>query len=466
MINRQNSRGVSRRDFVKSAAAIAATAPLASSKLLAQDADSTTKPLTLGFIGIGKQGSGAHLGPFARMTNVQILAVCDVHTGRRERAAKTVQDIYSKASRGGTVDQYDKYMDVLNRKDIDAVVIAVPDHWHTAIVIEACKAGKDIYCEKPLTLTIHEAHVIIDAVRKHKRVFQTGSQQRSTGPFREACEYVRNGRLGKIKEIWVAVGGVSSKPCDLPDEQTPEGIEWDVWLGPAPQRGYNDILCRQQSDPNKYPFNPGWRDYREFSGGMITDWGAHHFDIIQWALDMDHSGPVEILPPETEGDGYGAKWIYRGSPVGDEIVVTHKEKVWEGDYIDMRSGEKRHANMQNNGILFIGDKGKLFVNRQFIATEPEDILKEPIKENEVHLRKSPRNNHHQDWMDCIKSREKPIADVEIGARSVTVCHLVNLAYWNHRKLKWDPKNWEFPGDAEANSWRSRPRRGKYQLPEA
>ncbi len=463
-------RSLSRREFVKSAAAVAVAAPtIISSRALG---DETTPPaserLTLGFIGIGKQGNGAHLGPFARMANTQILAVCDIHTGRRERAQKQVQDVYTKANRTGKVDAYIEYMDVINRKDIDAVVIAVPDHWHTAVAMEACKAKKDIYCEKPLTLTIHEAKTLMDTVRKYDRVFQTGSQQRSTGPFRQACEYVRNGRIGKLKEVYVGVGstakiGTSSIPCNLPEEPTPEGIVWDTWLGQAPLRGYNDVLCRKESDPNKYPFNPGWRDYREYAGGMITDWGAHHFDIIQWALDMDHSGPVEILPPESQGDEYGAKWIYRGSPVGDEVVVTHKETVWSGDTTDAR-GNKRHVS-ENNGILFIGDNGKIFVNRGMIVSDPDTILKEPLKEDGIHLRKSPNGNHHLDWMQCVKSRQRPIADVEIGSRSVTVCHLVNLAYWNHRKLTWDPQKWEFPGDAQANAWRNRPRRGKYQLPE-
>jgi predicted dehydrogenase len=453
----------SRREFVKGAAlAVAAPTIISASALGADSAAAPSDRLAVGFIGVGKQGSGAHIGPLSSMPNVQVMAICDVHTGRREKAVKTVSDKYEKAQRQGKIDQYVDYMEILNRKDIDAVVIAAPDHWHTAIAMEACKAGKDIYCEKPLTLTIHEAKTIIDAVRKHNRVFQTGSQQRSTGPFRQACEYVRNGRIGKLKEVLVGIG-VTSKPCDLPGEPTPEGIDWDRWLGQAPQRDYNDVLCRKESDPGKYPFNPGWRDYREFSGGMVTDWGAHHFDITQWALDMDHSGPVEILPPEKQGDEYGAKFIYRGSSVGDNIVVSHVKDVWEGDHKDARTGETRHTK-ETNGILFIGENGRIFVSRSMIVSEPDSILKEPIKESDTHLRQSPKNNHHLDWIECIKSRQKPIADVEIGARSVTVCHLVNLAYWNNRKLNWDPKKWEFTGDAEANSWRDRPRRGKYQLP--
>ena len=233
-----------------------------------------------------------------------------------------------------------------------------------------------------------------------------------------------------------------------------------MWLGQAPLRPYNDVLCRRASDPNQYPFNPGWRDYREYSGGYVTDWGAHHFDITQWALDMDQSGPVEVIPPPGENDKYGAQAIYRGSKVGDEIVVTHKNVVYEGT-VKNRNGEPRHIR-QDNGITFIGEEGKIFVNRMMIVSEPDTILKEPIHEDEIQYYKSP--GHFQDWMNCIKTRQRPIADVEIGARSVTVCHLANLAYWHHRKLKWDPQAWEFPGDKLANTWRDRPRRDKYQLP--
>ena len=251
--------------------------------------------ITLGFIGIGKQAQG-HLDNLSGMKTTQVLAVCDVDTVRRNHAREMVDKKYALLERKGqTVDDYKDFHELLDRKDINAVVIGTPDHWHTAIAIEAAKAGKDIYCEKPLTLTIEEAKTIVDAVRKHDRVFQTGSQQRSEGPFRQACEYIRNGRLGKIKEILVGVGA-TSKWCDLPEEQPDPGLNWDMWLGQAPMRPYNQILCRKGL-PDTYPFNPGWRDYREYSGGYVTDWGAHHFDIVQWALDMDHSGPVEVLPP-------------------------------------------------------------------------------------------------------------------------------------------------------------------------
>ena len=457
---------VSRRDFVKGAATLAVAAPtVISARALGNDkTPAPSNRLTLGFIGIGKQASG-HLDALSGKAETEVLAVCDVHSGRRERAREVTEAKYKKLERPTNgIQEYKTYQELLDRKDIDAVVIGTPDHWHTIIALNAAKAGKDIYCEKPLTLTIHEARVIIDGVRKYDRVFQTGSQQRSQGPFWEACEYVRNGRIGKIREVWIGIG-TTSKPCDLPTEPTPDGIDFDQWLGQAPERGYNDVLCRKETDPTKYPFNPGWRDYREFSGGYITDWGAHHYDITQWALDMDHSGPVEIIPPAKDAkEGFGAQVIYRGSPVGDEILVTHKPVVYEGEGIDPKTKQKKQLK-ESNGIMFIGTEGKLFVNRQLIISEPDSILKSPIKESDVHLFKTPNGDHRQNWLDCIKSRQKPICDVEIGARSVTVCHLVNLAYWHNRKLTWDPQTWEFPGDAEANAWRDRPRREKYQLPQ-
>ena len=362
------------------------------------------------------------------------------------------------------MDKYGDFRELLGRKDIDAVVIGVPDHWHTIPLIEACKAKKDIYCEKPLTLTIHEAKTAIDAVRKHDRVFQTGSQQRSEGPFRNVVDYIRNGRLGKISEVHIGVGA-TSKPCDLPGQPEDTNVDFNVWLGQAPERAYNEVLCRKGL-PSTYPFNPGWRDYREYSGGYVTDWGAHHFDITQWALGMDGSGPDEIRPPEKQGDEYGAKFIYKKTPVGDDIVCTHVHEVYKGPRTIVSKDGKtttRKDVTETNGILFIGDKGKIFVNREYAVSDPEGILAEPLSPGD---KLQPKNTGHRgNWLDCIKTRQKPICDVAVGAGSVTVCHLVNLAYWHGKKLTWDPQSWEFPGDAEANGWRDRARRDPYQLPE-
>ncbi len=457
----------SRRDFIRNTAL--AGAALSFPTIVPSSvfgADGKTAPnsrLGIGFIGIGKQASG-HLNHFLGRTDVQVIAVSDVHGGRLNRAKETADKKYAQLERKDYkgCDAYGDFHELLARKDIDAVVIGTPDHWHAAVALAAAQAGKDIYCEKPLTLTIGEAKSLLDGVRKYDRVFQTGSQQRSSGPFRRAVELIRDGRIGKVTAVNVGIG-ITSKPCDLPTEATPEGINWDMWLGQAPQRGYNDVLCRKETDTGKYPFNPGWRDYREYSGGYITDWGAHHFDITQWALGMDQSGPAEAHPPEKEDDKFGAKLIYRGSPVGDEITVTHVNTVYEGEVPDAKNGGKMKMSKETNGILFIGDKGKIFVSRSMIIGDPVSILEKPLTDDDTKHFKMP--DHRDIWTDCIASRQRPNCDVEIGARSVTACHLVNLAYWNRRVLKWDAQKWEFPGDAEANGWRTRERRKGFELPQ-
>src|SRR5262249_40035023 len=288
-------RGVPPRQFVQGAAALAAAPLFVPASALGDDKKKAASArLTLGFIGMGTMNRG-HLGHFLGQKDVQVLAVCDVDTTRREAAKKTVEDRYAKDQKDGQYKgcaAYNDFRELLGRKDIDAVVIATPDHWHAIPCLEACKAGKDIYCEKPLTLTIAEAKKLIDAVRKYQRVFQTGSQQRSDREFRVACELVRNGRIGKVSKVIVDVGG-PSQPCDLPAEKEEPGLDWARWLGPAPQRPYNSVL----SPRGVHGHFPNWRNYREYSGGMMTDWGAHHFDIAQWGLGMDGSGPVEIIPP-------------------------------------------------------------------------------------------------------------------------------------------------------------------------
>ena len=414
-----------RRTFVKGTAAAAVPLFIPATVLGRQGAISPNEQITVGHIGVGKMG-GYHVDRFTHKRNgTRVLAICDVDTTRREYWKSKVEE------RQGKCATYIDYRELLARKDIDAVCIATPDHWHAAPAIEACIAGKDIYCEKPLTLTIEEAKRLIDATRKYKRVFQTGSQQRSGREFRTACEYVRNGRLGKITHVEVNVGG-PSKWCDLKEEKMEPGLNWERWLGQAPERPYNSIL----SPRGIHRHFPRWRSYREFSGGSMTDWGAHHFDIAQWGLGMDESGPVEITPPEKPERGKGVVYTY-----ADGVRLIHGG---------------------GGGVTFHGPKGTITVNRGKLKSDPESILKEPLGDKAVRLYASP--GHHADFVRCIKTRKRPICDVEIGARSVTVCHLGNLAYWYGRKLKWDPQKWEFPGDAEANGWRTRERRDPYTLP--
>jgi predicted dehydrogenase len=447
----RHRKALHRRDFLKASAA--GLPLLMSSSVFGADKPPPSERLNIGFIGVGKQNRG-HLGHFLGQADVQVLAVCDVDTTRREAAKKTVEDKYAEATKSGTYKGctgYKDFHELLARKDIDAVVIATPDHWHAIPVIEACKAKKDIYCEKPLSLTVHEAKVMVDAVRKYERVFQTGSQQRSSNEFRVACELVRNGKIGKLKGVFVNVGS-PSKPCDLPEEKMEEGLDWNQWLGQAPMRPYNSVL----SPRGVHDHFPNWRSYREYSGGMMTDWGAHHFDIVQWALGMDESGPVEIIPPENPKAERGLRYIYAN---GVEVMHSEEyEPATEANNADPAKPAKKV-----NGIAFIGETGKIFVNRGFLKSEPEGLIKEMLAEKDVHLYKSP--GHQRDWLNCIKDRKKPICDVEVGARSVTVCHLGNLAYWNHRKLKYDAAKWQIVGDDEANKWLDRERRDPFQLPE-
>jgi len=301
--------------------------------LAAEGSPSANDRVGVGFIGVGGMGSG-HLGGYARDRKYPALAVCDVDATHRERAAQSV---------GPECGKHNDYRELLDRKDIDAVVIAVPDHWHALTAIHACEAGKDVYCEKPLSLTIAQARAMANAARRYERVFQTGSQQRSSDEFRRACELVRSGRIGKIKEVLVSVWG-TSKPCALPAEETPAGMDWDRWIGPAPWRPFNKGL---------HPFN--WRNYREYSGGMMTDWGAHHLDIAQWGLGMDHSGPVEVLPPGGQGQEF----------------VTYRYESG----VTVKCGQ-----VNVNGVQFVGESGKITVNRGYFHStrrRPQRSLSAP-----------------------------------------------------------------------------------------
>lgn len=424
--------GVRRRSFLKSSAATVPTI-IAASALGRTARAAASERITVGLIGTGKMCSGYHMNTLLGFDDVQVTAVCDVDKTRRDIAKNRVEERYSgKKDYKGCLATSD-FRDVIARDDIDAVLIATPDFWHAIPIIEACKAGKDVYCEKPLTLTIAEAKRCIDAVRTHQRVMQTGSQQRSSvfGPFRKACEFVRSGRIGKVQRVTVGVGGPSVW-CDLPAEELEPGLDWNMWLGPAPERPYNSILSARGGISKNWP---QWRRYREYSGGGHTDMGAHHYDIAQWALGMDESGPVEIIPPEDLSAGTGVKYIYEGG-------------------VELEHGGP-------SGCTFFGTDGTLRIDRGHLSCDPEDAIKEPLSEDEVHLYDSP--GHHRDWIDCIRTRKRPVADVEIGARSVTVVHLGNLAYWHGQKLRWDPTDWTFK-DPAANQWLDYERRSPWDLP--
>jgi predicted dehydrogenase len=429
---------VNRRQFLKRAAAASAAVGfpyiVPSSAYGAAGHVAPSNRLTLGFIGMGKM-MGGHLGNFLGRTGVQVLAVCDVESVRLMKSQHRVDDHYTKHLGKGSYRgcaAYKNFLALVAHKDIDAVVIATPDHWHTLTSIAALKSGKDVYCEKPLTLTINEGKALVEAVRNHGRVFQTGSQQRSEWQFRTACELVRNGRIGKVHTVHVNVGG-PPVVCYLPAQPVPEGLDWDFWLGPAPYRPYNADIAPGID----FGGWPNFRSYRDYSGGGMTDWGAHHFDIAQWGLGMDESGPVEIYPPD--GKTYD-KLTYK---YANGAVMTH-------------GGAKGRA-----GVEFIGDSGHVLVNRGYIETEPAAVLDVPVGPNEIKLYNS--HDHQGNWLECVRTRRKPICDVAIGHRSVTVCHLGNIAYWLKRPLKWDPVKEEFVNDAEASRLLQRPMRSPWRL---
>lgn len=423
---------LSRRRFVQSLAATGIAGPaLLASRRPARAA--ANERLTIGMIGVGTMGR-SHVDRFLGYGDVQIVAVCDVVDERRQHSKARIEEHYAKQSGLGTYrgcKTFNDFRELLALEGIDAVVIATPDHWHVTGATLAARAKKDIYCEKPLTLTIGEGRKLVDEVRKHKVIFQTGSQQRSEfdGKFRIAAELIRNGRIGKVKTVRVGVGA-PPVPCDLPEEPVPAGTDWDLWLGPAPWRGYNEVLCPK----GVHKHFPLFRNYREFAGGGLADMGAHHFDIAQWALNRDSSGPVRIEPP-ADGSGSGLKFTYANG-------------------VEMFHGGP-------SGCTFEGDAGTIYVDRGKLECTPEELIKAPLQEGATLLYHA--TDHGRNWLDSIKSRELPICDVEIGHRSATVCHLANLGYQLRRTLSWDPAREQFTGDDEANALLNRTPRDPWKI---
>ena len=429
---------LSRRTFL----AASATAPLALSR--PAQARAANEKLALGFIGVGTMGRG-HLNTFLGRKEVEVVAVCDVVKERLDSAKQIVEKRYADRIKSGVykgVKAYPDFRELLEHKGLDAVVIATPDHWHAISAIFAARAGKHIYCEKPLTQNLADGRRIVNEVAKAKVIFQTGSQQRSEfgGHFRKAVEYVWNGRIGKLKTIRIDVGG-PAKPCDLKVEPKPEGTDWDFWLGPAPMRPYNSILCPK----GVHSHFPAWRNYQEYGGGGLADMGAHHFDIAQWAMHMDTSGPVEVIPPKDPKKGSGLRFVYASG-----VVMIHNE--FEVD----KDGKEIKAD-----CVFEGTEGTILVSRSGIRSLPASILKEPLGADAKHV--YPSSDHKKNWLECIASGKPTICPAETGHRSASICHLGNIGYRLGRKLKWDPAKEVFPDDAAANKELSREPRAKWKL---
>ncbi len=415
----------SRRTFLKTAAAgVAAPMILPSGVLAAQGKPGANDRINFGLIGAGRRGRQV----MPRREGVEMVAFADVNRVRLDEmkqtfpAARTFMD----------------YREMLEMDTVDAVVVATPDHWHVLPAIHACEAGKDVYIEKPMTLTIAEGRALVKAARKHGRVVQTGSQQRSMKECRIGCELVRNERVGRIHTIHGA-NYPSPWECTLPEQPVPEGLNWDVWCGQTEPRPYNiDLYLPRAQGRHDAKGRLGWISFRPYSGGEMTGWGAHGLDIIQWGLGTDLSGPVEVWP---EGEGLKCPVSFRYA----DGVVVHLDGIGPG-----------------GGAVFVGDKGKILVDRGRYAVKPGSVSSEPIGDEGIHLPVS--NDHMGNMLACMRTRERPIADVEIGHRSATMCHLGNIARWTGRKLRWDPKKERFQDDDDANTYLSRHGRAPYAVP--
>jgi len=390
---------------------------------------SPNERITVGAIGVGGR---ATLLLQQLPETAQIVALSDCNLPRAEAF---------KAKAKGDWPVYQDYRKLLERKDIDAVIVATGDFQRVVPCIHACQAGKDIYAEKPLTLYIQEGRALVDAVRKHNRIFQVGTQQRSMAMNRVACELVRSGRLGKVIEVRaINYSGPEASPAQTPAGMpVPAGLDWNVWLNQAAER----------------PFHPdwmGWMRWRDFSGGEMTNWGAHGIDQIQWALGTDDTGPVDLKPLSTGPNGQVSMRYANGVPVNFVI-------------------EPGRGPM--GGAIFVCEKGKLEINRNKFSSNPPEIAAELNKQVDVAEEERKWSDelalwqarwHMQNWLECIQSRSLPVADVEIGHRSVSICHLANITRAAGRPLKWDPKRERFVGDDAANELLDRPRRQGFELP--
>jgi len=419
-----------RREFIgKSAVATGAFTVLPGQVMGKSGAIAPSDRINLGYIGVGKQAMGL-VRSLNGCPETLVLAACDVDTQKLQRFKEAAEKLNAEKLDGGSqkVDTYENYRELLERKDIDAVVIVAPDHWHAMMAVDAARAGKDIYCEKPLAATVEEGRAMVSAARKYERVFQTGNMQRSWRNFRHACEMVSNGYLGEVKEINVSVGD-PWMACELPAEPVPDYLNWDLWVGPSLFRNYHPELA-PPIDDNSWA---NWRAYRGFGGGQITDWGAHMFDIGQWAMGMDKSGPVEFIAPEP-GTKRGMKMVYENG-----VVMNHVD--W-GSF---------------NAVQFLGSEGKIEVSRGFYKSDIEGLTDLELKDSDTPLYRS--DNHYQDWIDAIKKRTRPVSDVETGHRTSSLCNIVNIGYALERTLYWKPAHERFIDDEYANSMLSRPFRG-------
>ncbi|MBL8816458.1 MAG: Gfo/Idh/MocA family oxidoreductase [Planctomyces sp.] len=410
-----------RRGFLKSSAAGAGSlfaAPL----ILPSRVFGANERVAVASIGVRNQGGG-NLKRFLD-AGTDVVAVCDVDSKVAGAAAETVM------KSGVACQIYGDYRKLLERTDLDAVVITTPDHWHALMTIHACQAGKDVYCEKPLSLTIAEGRRMVKAAREHSRIVQTGSQQRSSAEFWKACMLVRNGMLGEVQSILVGIPDPNHPGPIGPEEQVPAELNYDMWLGPAPFVPYHSKRVH-------YNFRFWW----DYSGGQITNFGAHHLDIVQWALGMDNSGPVSA-----EGTaGFHPDKVH-------EVTESCRITYTYGNGVKVVLGQRQDDIPE--GVTFIGSKGRVVVGRGRVSSTPSEIAETSLEDSSlIQLVRS--TDHTQNFLESVKTRELPICDVEIGHRSATVCHLGNLVARLGRPIKWDPVSELIVGDAEAQAMTDR-----------
>jgi predicted dehydrogenase len=431
----------SRRTFLRSASvavlsSVAAPALIERAAFADDERPGANERIGVAGIGVGRRGSEIY-SYAAKNPKAQPICVADVWLPRAESVAK----------KNGCDAAYQDYRRVLDRKDVDAITTATPEHWRGLVCINACLSGKHIYGEKPITLTINEGKLMEKAARRNNIVFQTGSQQRSMRENYLACEFIRNGGLGEIKEV-IAANYESPWLCNLPEQPVPEGLDWETWCGPTPVVPYNIDLFTPRA-------KPGWLSFRPYSGGEMTGWGTHGFDQVQCALGMDLTCPVEIIVEE------GSEKLI--PPVYSEAETADRgNAICSKPHLAYRYANGivvRLANGNRGGAIFVGTKGKIEIFRAHLTSNPPEIVKE--------LLASERKNgdHIDNWLSCILTGERPISDIAVGRRSAAVCHLLNIARDLGRSLRWDPENEVFIDDEEANTYLSREPRKGYELPE-
>jgi predicted dehydrogenase len=440
---------VSRRSALKAAAAATGFPTIVPATIFGPTPPNSR--INIGAIGVGRISRVHDLPGIWKYDSARIMAVCDLDSNRVESAKRLLNGHYAQAD--GVVG-YQNHHELLANKDIDAVVISTPDHQHALVAVDAVRANKDVYLQKPASLTIAEGRYLSNAVQASGRILQVGSQQRSWKQFHRACELVRNGRVGDLRHVEIGLPGDPSGP-DAPEMPVPKGFNYDAWLGSTPVVYYTEMRAHPQEGFGR----PGWLRCEQFGAGMITGWGAHHVDTAHWGMNMEYTGPVEVWGT-AEFPTHGL-WDVHGKFETHAVYANGVTMAISGDY--------------PNGIKFYGSKGWIFVTRDeqttptdtggkkeaiqpLVASDPK-ILDSVIGPSEIHLYQS--DDQHGNWLDCIRTRRQPIAPVEIGHRACSTCLIHHIAMKAKRRLYWDPQKERFKNDDAANALLSRPQRAPY-----